>query len=99
MLSIRSGLLTLKIQVEKESLRRALTNVREQIREGTSFADALATHPKIFAEMYINMVRAGEASGTLEAVLGRLANFVEDQSKLKSKVTGALAYPAMMMVI
>jgi general secretion pathway protein F len=86
-------------QVEKESLRRALTNVREQIREGTSFADALATHPTIFAEMYVNMVRAGEASGTLEAVLGRLANFVEDQSKLKSKVTGALAYPAMMMVI
>ncbi len=83
-------------QVEKEALRRALTNVRDQIREGTSFADALADHPKIFSELYVNMIRAGEASGTLDIVLERLTDFIENQAKLKGKVGSALAYPLLM---
>jgi general secretion pathway protein F len=58
-------------QVEKPMLKRALTNIREQVREGTSFAKALESHPKIFRPLYVNMVRAGEASGTLESVLER----------------------------
>jgi general secretion pathway protein F len=86
-------------QVEKEGLRRALTNVRDQIREGTSFADALKEHPKIFGDMYVNMIRAGEASGTLEQVLLRLTDFIEKQAKLKGKITSALAYPILMMII
>jgi general secretion pathway protein F len=86
-------------QVEKEGLRRALTNVRDQVREGTSFADALKEHPKIFGDMYVNMVRAGEASGTLEAVLIRLTDFIDKQAKLKGKVSAALAYPILMMII
>jgi general secretion pathway protein F len=86
-------------QVEKEGLRRALTNVRDQVREGISFADALKEHPKIFSDMYVNMVRAGEASGTLEAVLGRLTTFIEGQAKLRGKVASALAYPILMFII
>ncbi|MFO0554895.1 MAG: type II secretion system inner membrane protein GspF [Polyangiaceae bacterium] len=86
-------------QVEKDSLKRALTNIREQVREGTSFAKALETHPTIFPPLYVNMVRAGEASGTLEAVLERLTSFMENQAKLKGKVTAALAYPALMAII
>ena len=86
-------------QVEKETLRRALTNIRDQVREGTSFAAALEAHPKIFSGLYVNMVRAGEASGTLEAVLDRLTHFMENQARLKGKVVAAMAYPAMMMVI
>jgi general secretion pathway protein F len=86
-------------QVEKDSLRRTLTAVRDQVREGKSFAEALREHPKVFSDMYINMVRAGEASGTLEAVLERLTGFIESQAKLKSKVTSALAYPILMMII
>jgi general secretion pathway protein F len=86
-------------QVEKEALRRALTNVRDQVREGTSFADALQQHPKIFSDLYVNMVRAGEASGTLEGVLERLADFIENQARLKGKVSSALAYPVLMLVI
>lgn len=86
-------------QVEKDALRNALTNVRDQVREGTSFADALAAHPKIFTDMYINMVRAGEASGTLEGVLERLTSFMENQAKLRGKIGSALAYPALMMVL
>ena len=86
-------------QVEKEGLRRALTNVRDQVREGTSFADALKDHPTIFSDMYVNMVRAGEASGRLEQVIARLTDFIEKQAKLKGKVTSALAYPVLMMII
>src|SRR5258708_39241827 len=86
-------------QVENEALRRALTNVREQVREGISFAKALEAHPTIFPTLYVNMVRAGEASGTLETVLERLTSFMENQSKLVSKVTSALAYPILMLII
>ena len=59
-------------QVENEVLKRALTAVREQVREGISFAKALEAHPDIFPVLYVNMVRAGEASGTLQQVLERL---------------------------
>jgi general secretion pathway protein F len=86
-------------QVEKESLKRALTTVREQVREGISFAKALEAHPTIFPVLYMNMVRAGEASGTLHQVLERLTKFMESQAKLKGKVTSALAYPILMVII
>jgi len=86
-------------QVENEQLKRALTQVREQVREGTSFAKALEAHPTIFPPLYVNMVRAGEASGTLQQVLDRLTQFMESQAKLKGKVTSALAYPILMAII
>ncbi len=86
-------------QVEKPALQRALTAVREQVREGISFAKALEAHPKMFPPLYVNMVRAGEASGTLEAVLERLTAFMESQAKLRGKVTAALAYPVLMLII
>jgi type II secretion system protein F len=86
-------------QVENEQLKRALTAVREQVREGISFAKALEAHPTIFPPLYVNMVRAGEASGNLQQVLERLTDFMEKQSKLKGKVTAALAYPILMAII
>lgn len=86
-------------QVENEQLKRALTTVREQVREGISFAKALEQHPAIFPNLYVNMVRAGEASGTLHGVLQRLTVFMENQAKLKGKVTSALAYPILMIII
>lgn len=86
-------------QVEKASMKRALTTIREQVREGISFAKALEAHPDIFPTLYVSMVRAGEASGTLEAVLERLTGFMENQAKLKGKVAAAMAYPILMMII
>jgi len=86
-------------QVENEQLKRALTQVREQVREGTSFAKALEAHPTVFPPLYVNMVRAGEASGTLQQVLERLTSFMESQSKLQGKVTSAMAYPVLMAII
>lgn len=86
-------------QVEKEDLKRVLTNLRERLNEGTSFAQALEMHPKTFPPIFVNMVAAGEVSGTLEQVLERLADFLESQAELKGKVSAALAYPALMLII
>ena len=86
-------------QVEKEQLQLVLTGVRESLNEGTSFAKSLALHPKVFPPLYINMVAAGEASGSLESVLERLADFMEGQARLKGKVVASLAYPVLMAFI
>ncbi|MBX3181007.1 MAG: type II secretion system inner membrane protein GspF [Polyangiaceae bacterium] len=86
-------------QVENEQLVMILTAVRENLNEGTSFAKSLSVHAKVFPPLYINMVEAGEASGTLEAVLERLADFMESQARLKGKVAGALAYPILMALV
>jgi general secretion pathway protein F len=84
-------------QVEKEKLKKVLSQVRERVNEGSSLADALRDHPKIFEPLYVNMVRAGESSGTLDVVLARLADFSEGQVRLKSKVLGAMMYPIIMV--
>jgi general secretion pathway protein F len=86
-------------QLEQPELKSAFTQTRDKVNEGTSFADALKAHPKIFSTLYVNMVAAGEASGTLEAVLARLSDFLEGQAKLKNKITAALAYPIFMALL
>jgi general secretion pathway protein F len=86
-------------QVDKLELKRVLTQVVDRLNEGSSLAKALEPHSHVFSNLYVSMVAAGEASGTLEAVLERLADFMESQSKLRGKVGAALAYPALMMVI
>jgi general secretion pathway protein F len=86
-------------QLENPELKAALTQTRDKVNEGSSLADALKAHPRIFQPLYVNMVAAGEASGTLEVVLGRLATFLDSQSKLQNKVTAALAYPIFMALM
>jgi general secretion pathway protein F len=86
-------------QVDKEKLKRVLGDVKQRVNEGASLADALAAHPRVFGDLYVNMIRAGEHSGALEIVLVRLADFTESQARLRSKVLGTMAYPAAMMII
>lgn len=93
------GLTALIDQVEHPDLKAAFTEARNKVNEGESFADALKAHPKVFPNLFVNMVAAGEASGTLEVVLARLADFLENQAKLKGKVGSAMAYPAFMTVM
>jgi general secretion pathway protein F len=83
-------------QVDNETLRLVMSQVRQKVTEGSSLADALGDHPKIFDHIYVNMVSAGEASGTLEIVLLRLADFTEAQMKLRNKIKGAMTYPVIM---
>ena len=93
------GLTALIDQVEHPDLKAAFTEARDRVNEGEAFADALRAHPKIFQNLFVNMVAAGEASGTMEEVLARLAEFLENQARLKSKVGSALAYPVVMLVL
>jgi general secretion pathway protein F len=86
-------------QMENELLKNALTQTRDRVNEGSSLHDALRQHDKIFPALYVNMVEAGEASGTLEVVLSRLADFLEAQNKLNNKVISALAYPGFMALM
>ena len=86
-------------QVEHERLKRIVSDVRQRVNEGAALADALALHPKVFGTLYVNMIRAGESSGALDLVLVRLADFTESQARLRSKIMGAMAYPAAMVVI
>ena len=86
-------------QVEKEELQKTLALIRDRLNEGTSLAKALEPHAHIFPPIYTNMVAAGEVSGTLETVLERLADFMEKQAHLRSKVGGALAYPILMLML
>ena len=86
-------------QTEKERLKRVVSEVKTRVNEGSSLADALCQHAKIFGTLYVNMVRAGEASGALDAVLARLADFTEGQAKLRQKVLGTLIYPVIMSII
>ena len=83
-------------QQESRLLKLILGQVRERVREGTSLADAISDHKKHFPPLYINMVRVGEASGTLDVVLERLADFLESGVRLKSKITSAMVYPIIM---
>ncbi|HEX2659176.1 MAG TPA: type II secretion system inner membrane protein GspF [Polyangia bacterium] len=86
-------------QSDNKKLERILAGIRQKVNEGTSLGDALAEHPTLFEDLYVNMVRSGEAAGNLDAVLMRLADFLDAQNALKAKVSGALTYPIIMMVL
>ena len=80
-------------QSESKLLRRTIRTIQQDVEGGSTLADALAKHPKIFDDLYVNMVQAGEAGGVLNTILNRVALFIEKASKLKRKVKGAMIYP------
>ncbi len=86
-------------QAEKKPVKGLFAEIREQIRGGKSLSAALELHPKDFSPIFIHMVRAGEASGALDQILFRLAEFLEKQLALKNKVTNAILYPALMLIV
>lgn len=83
-------------QVETARTKRVLSQIREQVTEGTALADAMKGHPRVFSDLYVNMVRAGEASGALDLVLMRLADYTESYAALRNKVRSAMTYPTLM---
>lgn len=86
-------------QISNEKLRDIMVDMRQKVVEGGKLSDAMRAYPKVFNGMYINMVNAGENSGALDVVLSRLADFVENQNKIRSKVVGAMIYPVIMGVV
>src|SRR5438445_2255083 len=101
---LRSGVPLLRSLdiLERQSTQPALCEIIREIRarvaDGTSLAESMAQHPRAFNELAVSMVRAGQEGGFLEDVLRRIADFTEHQEDLKSKVTGALAYPIFLAV-
>ncbi len=86
-------------QSENPVLASTIGKVRDTVASGTTLAAALAKHKKIFNELYVNMIEAGEIGGALESILRRLADYQEKADRLARKVKGALIYPAMMLVM
>lgn len=86
-------------QTDKKSVKSILADIREEIRAGKSYSVALERYPREFSQIYVHMVRAGEASGALDQILFRLAEFLEKQLALKHKVTNAILYPALMLLV
>jgi general secretion pathway protein F len=86
-------------QVEYRDLKASLMAVREKVSQGGTLSDALAEHPVYFGELFVNMVRAGEAGGNLDKVLFRVADYLHAQNRTRAKVMAALTYPIIMVVI
>ena len=97
-LPLMRGIEVLKRQMKDPQMQTALDGISENIAAGGTFSEALTLFPKIFDNLYVNMVKAGEAGGVLEVVLGRLAEFAEKSEKIKNKVKGAMIYPIVVLV-
>lgn len=86
-------------QSTSKPLKKALEQVEEDVRTGMSFSQSVGKHPKVFPELFVNMMRSGEATGNIDETLERLANTLEKQFAIKKKVQSALTYPAMLSVL
>jgi general secretion pathway protein F len=86
-------------QTEKKSMKKMLSVIKEEVNKGATLADAFKLFPRHFSPLYVNMVRAGEESGSLEIVLRRLADFLESQNEMRSKIQATLAYPTLMLIV
>jgi general secretion pathway protein F len=93
------ALTSLVEQTGNSSLKKIIAQIKESVNEGNTLTQALGEHPKLFASVYVNMVRAGEASGSLDVVLEKLADFGEKQEILKGRLRAALIYPIFMAFI
>ncbi|RME14724.1 MAG: type II secretion system F family protein [Bdellovibrio sp.] len=80
-------------------LNEAISDILDRVNSGGRLADAMSYHPKIFDRMYVNLVRAGEEGGVLDVILARLAEYIEKSVKIKSRIRGALMYPAIVLVV
>jgi general secretion pathway protein F len=97
--TLPESLRALTDQVESQRFKSILSDIGSKVNEGSSLAKAMEPYPKLFPDLYINMVRAGEASGSLETVLIRLADFMDQQQELRGKITAAMVYPIAMGIV
>ena len=86
-------------QTDSPAMKKTIAQVRDSVNEGLAFADALAQHKRVFPDLYVNMIRSGEASGALDVVLLRLAEFMEGQHRLRSRIASAMLYPLFLLGI
>src|SRR5262249_16088147 len=98
-LPVLRSLRILEHQMKPGVLKNALRDVVDDVEGGSTLSAAFAKHPKCFDRLYVNMVKAGEAGGALEIILKRLADFKEKAQSLKRRITGAMVYPAVVIIV
>ncbi|MBE0603526.1 MAG: type II secretion system F family protein [Deltaproteobacteria bacterium] len=98
-LPLVQGLDILGAQQENASFKKVLVKVKEDVESGSTFADALSKHPKVFDALFVNLVAAGEVGGILDTILSRLADHIEKAMKLAKKIKGAMVYPSTIMAV
>jgi type IV pilus assembly protein PilC len=89
----------LALQEQNKTFAKIITTVKEDIEGGSTLHDALKKHPRVFDELFVNLVAAGESGGILDVILNRLSNYMEKAMKLKSRVKGAMTYPVIVLVV
>jgi type IV pilus assembly protein PilC len=89
----------LQAQATVKPMRRAIQQIKDDVEAGSSFNESLRKHPKLFDELYINMVAAGEVGGILDNIMNRLAVYMEKAARLKAKIKGAMIYPASIVTV
>src|SRR5205814_7199712 len=98
-LPLLRGLNVLAKQERDSVLKNTINRLADSVQGGSTFSEGLAQHPRIFNDLYVNMVKAGELGGVLEVVLTRLAEFQEKAQKIKNKVVAAMVYPLIVLVL
>jgi type IV pilus assembly protein PilC len=86
-------------QSANPTFKKVIFDVKETVEAGSTFADAIKRHPKVFDELYVNLIAAGEVGGILDTILNRLAMYIEKAMKLKKKVKGAMVYPGVIVTV
>ena len=97
-IALTRSLKVLQKQTQSPTFKSAVNKISEDITKGITFSDAIAQYPKIFNELYVNMVKVGEATGNMDETLNLLANQLEKEHELRSKVKGALTYPIIILI-
>jgi len=98
-ISLQDSLESIAEQQEKQKFKVIITDLKNQIEAGQSFSQALAEHPQVFSNLYINMVAAAEISGSLSSMLQKLAEYLDGEAETRSQVRGAMVYPIIIAVM
>ncbi|MSR74969.1 MAG: type II secretion system F family protein [Planctomycetes bacterium] len=98
-LPVLRSLKVLENQMESGAMKRVVGEISSDVEAGSSLSEAMAKHPSVFDDLYVNMIRAGEASGALTIICNRLAGFMEKAEALRRRIRGAMVYPMMVMLI
>ncbi len=89
----------LGLQQENPTFKKVILKIKEDVESGSTFADALSKHPKVFDSLFVNLVAAGEVGGMLDTILSRLADYIEKAMKLAKKIKGAMVYPSTILAV
>ncbi|MBU1221604.1 type II secretion system F family protein [Myxococcota bacterium] len=84
---------------ENKQFRKILSDVKDRVEQGATFSEALARHPKVFDNLFVNLVKAGEIGGVLDVIMGRMANHIEKNMKLRRRIKSAMSYPVIVLIV